>query len=164
MKPPPGRAGRLFRPFLLILALMIRIDAAAQEKNYSLGGGFEGSYRFVRGPAAGGSFSFDYRIKESTAAGVKLTSSYNITDGSLSLEPEGLVRWYYFTPEWAEFFAQFDLGTGFVVKNARAETVFFAGLTMGIRFPIKKRYYLEPYIEAGYPFLLAGGILAGRRF
>jgi hypothetical protein len=147
------------------MALMIRIDAAAaQEKHYSLGGGLEGSYHFTRGPAAGGSFSFDYRIKKSTAAGVKLTSNYNITDGNFSLEPEGLVRWYYFTPEWAEFFAQFDLGTGLVIKNTRVETVFFAGLTMGVRFPLKNHYYLEPYAEAGYPFLFAGGIMAGRRF
>jgi hypothetical protein len=165
MKQPAARIGRLYRPLLLILALAIRIGAAAaQEKNYSLAGGLEGSYHFTRGPATGGSFGFDYRIKESTAAGVKCTSNYYITDDSFSLEPEGLIRWYYFTPEWAEFFAQFDLGTGLIIKNSRVKTAFFAGLTMGIRFPINKRYYIEPYAEAGYPFLLGGGVMAGRRF
>ncbi|MDR2184884.1 MAG: hypothetical protein LBO80_04365 [Treponema sp.] len=164
MKRSAGRIGRLCGPLLLVLTLTVCIDAAAQEKNYALGGGLEGSYSFTRGPATGGGFSFDYRIKESTAAGVKFTSNYYITGGSFSLEPEGLVRWYYFTPEWAEFFAQFDLGTGFVIKNAKVETVFFAGLTLGIRFPLQKHYYIEPYAEAGYPFLFAGGIMAGRRF
>ncbi|MDR1373604.1 MAG: hypothetical protein LBJ24_01395, partial [Treponema sp.] len=102
MKRSAGQTGRLCGPLLVVLALTVCIDAAAQEKNHALGGGLEGGYSFALGPAAGGSFSFDYRVKKSTAAGVKFTSAYNSTDGSVSLEPEGLVRWYYFTPEWAE--------------------------------------------------------------
>ena len=41
---------------------------------------------------------------------------------------------------------------------------FTAGLCIGWRFPFGQRWYLEPVIRGGYPYLVGGGLSVGIRF
>ena len=41
---------------------------------------------------------------------------------------------------------------------------FSAGLGVGWRIPLGTRFYLEPAIRAGYPYIFGGGVSAGFRF
>jgi hypothetical protein len=150
------------RPLIFAAALLAAAGAYAQQKEYSLSIGPEGSIGYRRGAVFGGGLGFDYRIKKSTAVGARLGVNYALED-AFSLDPAAFVRWYYYTPSWAEFFGQCDLGVSLVFKPARLETIFIGGLTLGIRFPLGV-FYAEPYVRGNYPYIFSAGVMMGRRF
>ena len=41
---------------------------------------------------------------------------------------------------------------------------FSAGLSAGWRIPLGTRFYIEPALRAGYPYIIGGGVSAGFRF
>jgi hypothetical protein len=85
--------------------------------------------------------------------------------------PSVMVR-YYFSAVHSGFFVQADLGAVWITEtedNAASggkhtALRFLAGARGGCRLPFGRIWYVEPYIRAGYPFLIAGGIIAGYRY
>jgi hypothetical protein len=61
------------------------------------------------------------------------------------------------------FFAQGEAGTSIVHEKGRRPGDFCGGLTLGWRFLFRDRWFVEPYVRAGYPFIAGGGIGAGIR-
>jgi hypothetical protein len=69
-------------------------------------------------------------------------------------------------PDRAGPFIQLNAGSALFFKNdpitipARAG-IFSAGLAFGWRFMLGKRWYVEPSVRGGYPYLAGGGLSAG---
>jgi hypothetical protein len=152
------------KPVLLLGALLAALPAMADTgelKKYALGLGFEGRSDFTDTATAGGIFSYDFSITEAAAVGARLGLKYRI-NGAVSLEPEALVRWYYYRPSWASLFAQWDMGMDLEIHASGLDSRFMAGLSLGMRFFFKS-FYVEPFIRGGYPFLAGLGLMAGYR-
>jgi hypothetical protein len=67
----------------------------------------------------------------------------------------------------AFFFTQLGFGAAFYSEEERSINSYLLDATAGFRFYGNKalyRFYLEPYIRAGFPLLFSAGISAGRRF
>jgi hypothetical protein len=60
-------------------------------------------------------------------------------------------------------FAQAELGSSIMYGENRRWGDFYGGLAVGWRFLFQDRWYLEPVLQAGYPFIAGGGIGAGFR-
>jgi hypothetical protein len=71
----------------------------------------------------------------------------------------------------------FDAGTGPYVQINGGPVIFgdsrpdvsgygtvSAGLTAGWRFPLGNRWFMEPFVRAGYPYIIGAGLSGGMRF
>jgi len=56
----------------------------------------------------------------------------------------------------------FDNESGFSIPSKIG--VFSIGMSYGWRFLIKDKWFIEPYIRGGYPYLAGAGLSAGIRF
>jgi hypothetical protein len=61
------------------------------------------------------------------------------------------------------FFAQAEAGGSVIHEKGRWPGDFCGGLVLGWRFLFGDRWFLEPYVRAGYPFIAGGGVGAGLR-
>jgi hypothetical protein len=144
------------------LAAVFSVLAEAEEfKKHSLGLGIAGASNFIDTAAAGGIFSYEYSITESVAAGGRLGVKYTVGE-NFSLEPEALVRWYYYRPSWAACFVQWDMGMDLGIHDSAVDSGFMVGLSLGMRFFFGS-FYVEPLIRGGYPFLAGLGVMGGYR-
>jgi hypothetical protein len=109
--------------------------------------------RFV---SLGGAISFETGIFDNMGAGVSAHGSYNIQD-MLVFEAGIFLRWY---PVNAGVFRLFlEAGTGIsALFKSDDKTIWTAlgALSAGVRLTFGK-FYAEPYIRAGYPFMLGAG-------
>ena len=65
------------------------------------------------------------------------------------------------------FFAQLGFGFAAYREESRDINTYLMDLTAGFRLHGKgffNRFYVEPFVRTGFPFMFAGGIIAGRRF
>ena len=156
--------------FIVIFISSCLCAFAQRDKKIAFAYGLEINKYAVDGFAGGVLLGFDFNLPHRFAAGVSLagnTGGY----GNGVLEPSALLR-YYFTDDHSGFFMQADLGTAImneIGKNTPANDDGFAikfmgGIRGGYRLIFLKMWYIEPYIRAGYPFLLGTGILMGYRF
>jgi hypothetical protein len=144
------------------LLTLFSVMADAQEaKKHSLGLGIAGASNFIDIAAAGGIFSYEFSITESVAVGGRLGAKYAIGE-DFSLEPEALVRWYYYRPAWTAFFAQWDMGMDLGIRASALDSRFMVGLSLGMRFFFGS-FYVEPFVRGGYPFLAGLGVMGGYR-
>lgn len=154
------------KTLVLFLFFLPRAPVFGQS-GFSLGVGGEANIITLedRGYALGGGLITDYRFGPVFAAGVRLDAFY---DGSalLSFENRLFVRWYFARPSFLEFFFQGDAGVliafrGSMFENGESRGSPGGGLTLGLRIFLPDRWYLEPYIRGGFPFIFGGGIIAG---
>jgi hypothetical protein len=119
-----------------------------------------------------------YRFNPAIEAGVKM----GIGGGSglaLTSEINLIFRWYVpVSLPVCSIFLQAEAGLLGVWKSFEPEesrTFPTAGLGAGVRFYLGKtlggwpkespgRFYLEPFVRGGYPFLFGGGLMAGYQF
>ena len=95
---------------------------------------------------------------------------YNDTKTVSATEAQLTLRLYF--PEWkkrgsAFFFAQWGFGASFYREEDRNINSYLLDMSAGMRIYGKKamyRFYVEPYIRTGFPFLFSAGLSAGRRF
>jgi hypothetical protein len=87
-------------------------------------------------------------------------------DGLATLELNIFLRLYL--PPGSGFFIQAGVGPCIFARNTplfppklSATSV---GLVLGRRFPLGSRWYVEPYLRVGYPYVAGTGVSAGFRF
>jgi outer membrane protein OmpA-like peptidoglycan-associated protein len=111
--------------------------------------------------------SADYNINSLFALGLNLGLSFSeIT----VFETAGLFRWYFLQsifpqadnlfPHAENVFLQADAGLWAGTKKGAR---FLAGARVGIRLPLSKNFYVEPYARIGYPFMFGAGVAGGVR-
>jgi hypothetical protein len=73
-------------------------------------------------------------------------------------EPIGLERTFFFT--------QWGFGASFYREDERNISTYVMDAALGCRILLGKtyRFYVEPYVRTGFPFLFSAGVTAGRRF
>jgi hypothetical protein len=81
------------------------------------------------------------------------------------LESGMFMRWYIFRSQEAavELFMEPALGIAAVIRGASSQGAyegFVLGLSLGLRAYLG-RFYIEPYIRAGYPFPMGVGVRFG---
>ena len=94
------------------------------------------------------------------SVGLTITASSNFDDTSV-METTGMARWYFLGTTYTGFFAQFDIGTHFILERDIPVTLFETGLRGGYRLPLGDTFYVEPYGRFGYPYFIGFGVLAG---
>jgi hypothetical protein len=154
----------MHRIFILVTAFLIAVSFIGAEETYrfNLGLGVEGNMNARKNMTLGGAISASYGINEILAAGLKFTMSHDFKH-LMILEPEVFVRWYFLSLGKFPLFVQGDLGSSLIMDDSHLYPSFMGGLTVGMRFPLE-RWYVEPYIRGGYPFITGIGITAGLRF
>jgi len=128
--------------------------------------GFEAALYGRSGLAYGGSLALAY----GKGASIGLKAAYFFSPDNTTLELNFLLRFYLRgAVSYSGPFLQFAGGTVLFADEANVgfpATIgsISAGLAFGWRFLIKDRWFVEPSIRGGYPFLGGGGIAAGVRF
>jgi hypothetical protein len=150
--------------FLLFIVLITPMTfAGAQEaKQFALGAGISGDMNTRYGAALGGMISTDYGIIPNLALGIKFGSSHNF-DRIMTLEPEFFARWYFWNKKGLSFFTQAGIGASIIFEDAVPHPAVLGDLEVGLRIALQ-RWYVEPYLRGGYPFIWGAGICAGYRF
>jgi len=164
---------------LVLCVLLIAIPAFAQSAavdepaappsesgDFWICPGFETAMYSRSGISLGGSLALGY----GKGASLGLKAAYFVSPDNTTLELNFLLRMYlqgalaYSGP-----FLQFSGGPTLFADEtavgfpARLGSI-SAGLAFGWRFLFKDRWFVEPAIRAGYPFLIGGGLSAGIRF
>jgi len=137
------------------------------EARFSIGIGLELNVNARQQLAGGAALSFDANFGKSLAAGIIVTG-YTDFRGRYMLEPVALLRWYFLKNRGhTSWFVQADLGAHISFKNEELDenkALVSGGLRVGLRIPLGRVFLLEPYVRAGYPFMLCFGITSGFRF
>jgi len=118
--------------------------------------------------AYGGSFSFGYG--SGTSIGLK-ASWFIASEGVEVLEFSLLLRFYFLGAKaYYGPFIQLMGGLSLLTNRLTNFSIpsdygsITAGLSFGWRFVFGDRFYIEPSVRGGYPYLFGGGIMAGIRF
>lgn len=135
--------------------------AAAQDKPLALGFGVEGNMNTVTRASGASWFSATVDVGRFFAAGLKAGYSYNFS-GIGTLETAALGRWYFLSFEKSRLFVQTELGADMIFYEGETLPAFLGGLAVGWRFHLG-RWYLEPALRGGYPYIWGAGLGFGRR-
>jgi len=122
----------------------------------------------ISGLAYGGSFSFGYG--SGSSMGLKATWFFS-GEGVEVLEFSLLLRFYFLGAKaYHGPFIQLMGGLSLLTNRMTSFSIpseygsITAGLSFGWRFVFIDRFYIEPAVRGGYPFLFGAGVLAGIRF
>jgi len=122
-----------------------------------------------KGPAFGGGLALGWG--EGGALGLRILYSSSFGDEKVkTLELGFFARFYLFGPEVSTgLFVQPTIGmvmfAGQSALSLPAEAgSISAGLAVGWRFPLGNRWYIEPAVRGGYPYMYGAGVSAGFRF
>jgi hypothetical protein len=159
-----------FRLLLILFALGTAVFAQAQsEQNgdfwISLNG--DGAMYGSEGFAFGGGIALGYG--SGSSIGLK-AMWYFSSDNINTLEINFIVRFYLIGPQaYSGPFVQFMGGPTFFgfLEGAYIPSeigTISAGFSFGWRFLFIDRWFVEPSVRAGYPYIFAAGIAAGVRF
>ena len=120
-----------------------------------------------KGPNFGGGLAIG--AGSGAAIGARLLYAAD-TESVNALELAVFIRFYFFGPEAsAGPFVQINAGTAVFAREsavslpAQVGTI-SAGLAAGWRFLLGNRWYIEPAVRAGYPYISGTGVSAGFRF
>jgi hypothetical protein len=138
--------------------------AGADGGEFFTGAGVETALFNERGAAFGGGLCLGYGYGDG-ALGFR---AFCFTGGGITTVELGLFLRVYPFRENEGFFVQAEAGAGLFALNGDftvpAETGRFSvGLAAGWRFPLGERWYVEPFLRAGYPYIAGGGVSAGFR-
>jgi hypothetical protein len=156
----PGKRRFFLIPFFLLLFFSALPGGMAQERGLDLALGLEGNMNTTSGVSGAGWFSGLGNLG-SFAAGVKAGYSYDFS-AIATLEMAALGRWYFLSFEHSRLFAQLEAGAALIFYQEDTTPAFLGGLGLGWRFQLG-RWYLEPALRAGYPFIWGGGLGFGLR-
>ena len=152
---------------LLILSALFLICFTAFAQNDSkaaVGLGVEWNMNSEKNFGGSAVLAFDYNIGSSFAVGLNVTAGTNFS-GLFVLEPAAMFRWYFLSKQHNGLFVQADAGAYLVFeKDEEYPVTFLGGLRGGIRLPLGKKFFVEPYGRVGYPFMFGVGAIAGVRF
>ena len=152
--------------FFIVMLSVLNFFAFANDSNMavSLGGEFNMNSREETATAFGGVFGFDYNLPASFAVGITATVS-NDFERTTVIEPAALLRWYFLDRRgrYTGLFVQADGGLSRVTTDDEVENFPLGGLRGGMRIPLGKMFFVEPYARAGYPFTMGAGVMAGIR-
>jgi len=115
----------------------------------------------------GGSFAVGYG--KGAAIGIK-AAYYSEINGVTILELVFLLRFYFLgTAAYSGPFLQLSGGPTLISVNGNIGFpselgVVSAGINVGWRFLFKNRFFIEPSIRGGYPYMFGAGISGGIRF
>ena len=118
-------------------------------------------------PSAG--ISFDYSILRRFSIVLKMVASYDLwekDDYIYTVEPIAFLRIYTVSPTGEPstgLFIEAQVGPELLFINSNFKTVISAGCGLGFRVPVTN-FYFEPFLRAGYPYILGVGINSGFRF
>ena len=137
----------------------------AQDFWISLGG--DVSMYSYKGMSYGGSIAFGYG--SGSSIGLKISYFFN-GEGIDTLETCFLLRFYIlgknaYSGPYFQFLggvSLFNRSGDFAIPSNVG--IFSAGLGFGWRFLFADRFFIEPFIRGGYPYVFGGTISAGVRF
>jgi len=147
------------------------LKISGRELNYyktSFGLIFEGNFYSLRGVAPCAGFVFDYAILKRLAVGVEANFTKEISSelSIFTIEPLSTVRYYLVSPS-GEYgtgvFGEVQAGCALISVEDNFCVSVAAAVQLGYRFSLK-RFYVEPYIRAGYPLIFGAGASFGVRF
>jgi outer membrane protein OmpA-like peptidoglycan-associated protein len=175
---------RTVRTLLLLLPLAACMAAplAAQYRGLSAGLGWEANgVTIFDDLGMGPVFALENRLNRRFALDFRGGASLPVSrmadlgtpNAFLGFEAQLFLRLYMLsppamdTPRGAELFLAaggglITLMNGPDARDSRGSPE--ASAILGLRVRIGKRFYVEPYIRGGYPFLFGGGLVAGLRF
>jgi hypothetical protein len=129
---------------------------------------FESGWYGVSGMAIGGGAALGYGDR--LAFGLK-TIYWNDLKDLRALELNFLARFYCFSRAAPSgLFIQFSGGPVIFAEGTHTIAVpsdsvtISAGLSLGWRFLLGGRFFIEPAVRAGYPYFAVAGLSAGARF
>jgi len=143
-------------------------DTDSEEGDFWFCPGGEAAFYSVYGVSYGGGLAFGYG--KGSSIGIK-AAWFMDSDGISVLELNFLLRFYFFGKRaYSGPFIQFIGGPAIffdkesVVSMPSKTGVFSMGMSFGWRFLIKEKWFIEPSIRGGYPYLAGAGLSAGMRF
>ena len=159
----------IFMIFFLIFPCFTSAEESAQKtrEDFFITPVFEISLYSIEDITYGGGIVLGYG--KGTAIGLKIIYFYN-NDGFNILELCFLVRFYFFGRNaYSGPYIQLLGGTvlfnyinDFTIPSQAGS--FSAGAGIGWRFLFRNRWYIEPVVRGGYPYIFGAGISAGIRF
>jgi len=155
------------------------LDAPAQRGEIWVCPGAEAALYSSSGMSAGGSLAVAYDSKFSF--GFRAAWFFDINNKLDALELNLLLRYYFMDSAAAgAVLAEAASCAGPWLQITGGPALFFdreedapglahwgrisAGLTFGWRFLFGKLFFAEPYIRAGYPYIVGAGVSGGVRF
>jgi len=170
----------MFRKILLLLAVCVFIPAAAvfaqesereeaseKKEDFWISLNGDGGLYGAAGFAFGGGLSLGYG--SGASIGVKAVWYFS-SDQLNTLEINLILRFYFRGSEaYSGPFIQFMGGPVFwgYMENASIPSelgMISAGICFGWRFLFVDRWFVEPSVRAGFPYIAAAGVAAGVRF
>ena len=110
--------------------------------------------------AAGGNLSAGLKLDELFDVGIKIGFSHDFNELGV-LELQGLFR-YQLPVSISGLFVQAEMGVAILFYESNSYPAFIGGIAAGWRiFPGGDKWYLEPTIRIGYPFIWSVGITFG---
>ena len=155
--------------FLLISVFLFSIfpvfsESRPYDSRNALGIGIEWNMNANSNHTGALALAYDFNFGKSSAFGVNMAACTNFS-GFTAIQPAVMYRWYIWGIEsHTGIFMQADIGAYIMLLNVDVFTNFLAGLRAGYRISLGSMFYLEPYIKAGYPFMIGIGVTAGLRF
>jgi hypothetical protein len=142
--------------FLLVASGLYALDA------WDIGAAAELNANSREGVATGGGLLFGLEIDNRMTAGIK-TSFFTNMDTVNTMEGQALFRYYLSLPVNGVFL-QAEAGVSVFFEQDEQFPAFMGGITAGWRIFPGARWYLEPGLRLGYPFIWGVGLGGGVRF
>jgi hypothetical protein len=144
-------------------AAQVETEKKGNRSYFYAGGGIELSQNSLRYYAMSEVASITYDINDLMAVGFKVTMSENFGK-TIVAEPGLYYRLYVAKFLWGRVFAQLDLGASYIVDDKKLYPEPLMGVSAGVRFPFLGKFYAEPYLRFGYPYMWGLGVTGGIRF
>ena len=112
---------------------------------------------------------FDYNLSRLFALGLKTIASYDAFEKEntiFAIEGLGFLRWYAVSPfgePCSGLFIEGQCGADFLLVNSKLRTVPSYGGGVGFRF-VHDKFYIEPSLRFGYPYIFGASANFGFRF
>ena len=123
----------------------------------------------IKGLAPSAGIVLDFAASKKVSLGGKVSFTYDFLSKDHSIftfETLGYLRIYLAPPEYnptTGLFLEGQGGGAFLYINSDLKTTYVIGGSIGYRLGFNK-FYIEPSIRGGYPFVFGIGISTGIRF
>ncbi|MDR3020735.1 MAG: hypothetical protein LBU66_07515 [Treponema sp.] len=145
---------------ILVFCLLLCIAGSISALELSVGAGAEMNAYSREGIAAGGGLVCTMELNEQFDVGLK-TGFFHDFNELGALEIQGLFR-YQLPLGIRGLFTQAELGTVILFYKEESYGAFLGALAAGWRLnPASEKWYIEPVIRIGYPFIWGLGVTAG---
>jgi len=155
------------RKILLFFVLFVLTTAVFAQEDFWISLNGDGALYSSSGFAFGGGLSLGYG--KGASIGIKAVYYFSSDDVN-TLELNFILRFYLLgAGRYSGPFLQFMGGPSFFnheegVAIPSEVGMISAGLSFGWRFLIVDRWFIEPAVRGGYPYLFGAGLSAGVRF